>query len=70
MSIDSRAVDAAEHLVGQVLQPRHEGDAEQRAQSEQVLGEAMRVRGVFADIECGVVVENAAEHVAGLAWAT
>ncbi len=28
------AVDAAEHLVGQVLQPRHEGDAEERAESE------------------------------------
>ena len=27
----------------------------------------MRVRGVFADVECGVVVENGAEHVPGLA---
>ena len=32
------AVDAAEHLIWQVLQPWHEGDAEQSAQAEQVLG--------------------------------
>src|SRR5271165_5224539 len=61
------AIDAAEHLVWQVLQPRHEGDAEQGAQAEQVLGEPMGIGGVFADDEGGVVVENAAEHVAGFA---
>ena len=54
-------------MVWQVLQPRHECDAEQGAQAEQVLGEAMGIGGVFADDEGGVVVENAAEHVAGFA---
>ena len=45
------AIDAAEHLVWQILQPRHEGDAEQGAQAEQMLGEAMGIGGVFADDE-------------------
>jgi hypothetical protein len=61
------AVDTAEDLVRQVLRPRHEGDAEQNARAEQVLGEAVRIGRVFADDEGGVVVENAAEHVAGFA---
>ncbi len=37
------------------------------AKTEQALGEAVRVGGVLADGQRGVVVENAAEHVAGLA---
>ena len=56
-----------EHLVGQVLQPRHEGNSEQRAEVEQMFGEAVRIGGMFPDRECRFVVEDAAQHVAGLA---
>jgi hypothetical protein len=36
-------IDAAEHLVWQILQPGHEGNSEQRAKTKQMLGEAVRV---------------------------
>jgi hypothetical protein len=63
-------VNAAEHLVGQILQTRHEPEAAQGAQAEEVLGEAVGVGGVLADRQDGVSVENAAEHVAGLTRCT
>jgi hypothetical protein len=37
------SVDAAEHLVRQILQPRHESNAKQHAKTEQMLGKAVRV---------------------------
>lgn len=64
------AIDPAEHLVGQVLQPRHEGDAEQGAQTEQMLGGTMRVRRMLADSQCAVGVQNAGEHIARFTWRT
>jgi hypothetical protein len=42
------AIDAAEHLVWQVLEFRYEGGAEQGAHGEQMLGEAMSISCVFA----------------------
>jgi hypothetical protein len=59
-------IDAAEHLVRQILQPGHVGNAKQHAQTEQMLGKTVRIGRVFANGQCGVVVENAVEHVAGL----
>jgi hypothetical protein len=57
------AINRAQHLVGKVLQPRHELDPEQGAQPEEVLGEAVGVRGMLADRQDGVVFEDAGEHV-------
>ena len=57
------AIDRAQHLVGKILQSRHELDAEQGAQPEEVLGEAMGVRGMLADRQDSVVFEDAGEHV-------
>jgi hypothetical protein len=60
------AVQAVELLILEVLQPRHEREAEQVAEAEQLLGEAVRVGVVLAGPQDRVVLEQAVEHVDGL----
>ena len=60
------AVDE-EPLVGQVADARREAEAQQVHQGEDVVGEAGRVGVVLLDAQVGLVVEQAVEHVGGVA---
>jgi hypothetical protein len=59
-------VELIELLIGQVLQPRHEGDAEQVAQSEELFGKAVGVGRVDLRAQQGVVLKQPVEHEASL----
>ncbi len=52
-----------EPLVGQVADPRGEAEAQERAQAEDVVGEAARVGVVLLDPQRGPVPQETVEHV-------
>ena len=56
-------------LVGQVADARREAEAQQVHQREDVVGEAGRVGVVLLDAQVRLVVEQAVEHVGGIAHA-
>ena len=65
--IAGRFLDDGEPLVGQVADARREPVAQEMAQREDVVGESAGVRVMLLDAKVGLVVEQAVEHVRGVA---
>ncbi len=65
--IAGRFLDDGEPLVGQVADPRRESVAQEMAEGEDMIGEPAGVRVMLLDAKVGLVVEQAVEHVGGVA---
>ena len=56
---DLGAVEVPEALIGQILEPRHEIEAEQMTQAPQGLGESMGIGRMPLRVQASVVIEDA-----------